>query len=226
MDLFVDLKVLAVGGSQWTAAERQREEKSLWSNDLQTLLDFCGSPQNDAVERVAVITLTVVVIVTLPTYRWKGRVWLDRMLPPWSIYRMLQGTTFLLNMAVMLNAGIRPYDSLASMIKISPPWLKQRLEAARYGVGLGQNLGVALRSAGHDFPDRQAIQYLCILANRGGFSEALVKFSRRWQETSLKQIELAAGLVKNFALIFIGALMILVLLGAYQAQQLIQSMNH
>ena len=42
----------------------------------------------------------------------------------------------------------------------------------------------------------------------------------------LKQIELAAGLVKNFALIFIGALMILVLLGAYQAQQLIQSMNH
>ncbi|KAA5586756.1 type II secretion system protein F, partial [Pseudomonas aeruginosa] len=68
--------------------------------------------------------------------------------------------------------------------------------------------------------------YLCILANRGGFSEAVVKFSRRWQETSLKQIELAAGLVKNFALIFIGALMILVLLGAYQAQQLIQSMNH
>ena len=70
---------------------------------------------------VAVITLTVVVIVTLPTYRWKGRVWLDRTLPPWSIYRMLQGTTFLLNMAVMLNAGIRPYDSLASMIKISRP---------------------------------------------------------------------------------------------------------
>ncbi|MCK2087321.1 hypothetical protein MXC99_03890 [Thauera aromatica] len=52
MDLFVDLKVLAVGGSQWTAAERQREEKSLCGNDLQTLLDFFGDPQNDAVERV------------------------------------------------------------------------------------------------------------------------------------------------------------------------------
>ena len=51
MDLFVDLKVPAVGGSQWTTAERQREEKSLCGNDLQTLLDFCGSPQNDAVER-------------------------------------------------------------------------------------------------------------------------------------------------------------------------------
>ena len=47
----MDLKVPAVGGSQWTTAERQREKKSLCGNDLQTLLDFCGSPQNDAVER-------------------------------------------------------------------------------------------------------------------------------------------------------------------------------
>ena len=51
MDLFVDLKVPAVGGSQWTTTEHQREEKSLCGNDLQTLLDFCGSLQNDAVER-------------------------------------------------------------------------------------------------------------------------------------------------------------------------------
>ena len=28
------------------------EEKSLCDNDLQTLLDFCGSPRTDAVERV------------------------------------------------------------------------------------------------------------------------------------------------------------------------------
>ena len=55
----MDLKVPAVGGSQWTAAERQREEKSLCGNDLQTLLDFCGSPQNDAVERVMGIEPTL-----------------------------------------------------------------------------------------------------------------------------------------------------------------------
>ena len=48
----MDLKVPAVGGSQWTTADRQREEKSLCGNDLQTLLDFCGSPQIDTVERV------------------------------------------------------------------------------------------------------------------------------------------------------------------------------
>lgn len=55
----MDLKVPAVGGSQWTAAERQREEKSLCGNDLQALLDFCGSPQIDAVERVMGIEPTL-----------------------------------------------------------------------------------------------------------------------------------------------------------------------
>ena len=42
-------------GCRWIAVDRGRtskEEKSLCGNDLQTLLDFCGSPQNDAVERV------------------------------------------------------------------------------------------------------------------------------------------------------------------------------
>src|SRR5574338_1236011 len=52
MDLFVDLKAPAVGGSRWNTAERQGEEKSLCANDLHTLLDFCGSPQIDMVERV------------------------------------------------------------------------------------------------------------------------------------------------------------------------------
>ncbi len=37
----------------------QREVKSLCDNDLQTLLDFCGSPQNDAVERVMGIEPTL-----------------------------------------------------------------------------------------------------------------------------------------------------------------------
>ena len=55
----MDLKVPAVGGSQWTTAEHQREEKSLCGNDLQTLLDFCGSPQIDTVERVMGIEPTL-----------------------------------------------------------------------------------------------------------------------------------------------------------------------
>ena len=59
MDLFVDLKVPAVDGSQWTAEERQIGEKSFFSNDLQNFLDFCGSPQNDAVERVMGIEPTL-----------------------------------------------------------------------------------------------------------------------------------------------------------------------
>ncbi|MGA4817159.1 type II secretion system F family protein [Pseudomonas aeruginosa] len=167
---------------------------------------------------VAVITLTVVVIVTLPTYRWKGRVWLDRMLAALVHLPHAPGHHLPAEHGGHAQRRHTPLRQPGQHDQDLPPWLKQRLEAARYGVGLGQNLGVALRSAGHDFPtDRPSST--CASSPTGRMPEALVKFSRRWQETSLKQIELAAGLVKNFALIFIGALMILVLLGAYQAQQ-------
>ncbi|WP_229039890.1 hypothetical protein [Pseudomonas aeruginosa] len=125
----------------------------------------------------------------------------------------------------MLNAGIRPYDSLASMIKISPPWLKQRLKLPATawvwpepGCCPSQRRPRFPRPTGHPVPvhPRQPGR---LLRSAGQVQPPLAG-------DSLKQIELAAGLVKNFALIFIGALMILVLLGAYQAQQLIQSMNH
>lgn len=52
MDTIMDIKVLASGGFPWMTAEHRREEESLCDNDLQTLLDFCGPPQNVALERV------------------------------------------------------------------------------------------------------------------------------------------------------------------------------
>lgn len=159
---------------------------------------------------------------SLPRYTGPGRVLLDR-LPPWSIYRTLQGTTFLLNIAVLLRSGIKPYDGLQMLHRTASPWLRQRIEAARYGVGLGQNLGIALKNAGHEFPDRQAIQFLSILAGRKGFAEAALRFSARWLDTSLKQVTLAADLIRNTSLLMVGATMILVLLGTFEMETMVRA---
>lgn len=171
---------------------------------------------------IGIILLLVTAIWSLPYYTGPGRVALDRM-PPWSIYRTLQGTTFLLNVAVMLRAGIKPYDSLQMLSRTAPPWLKQRIEATRYGVGLGQNLGQALKNAGHEFPDKQAIQFLCVLASRKGFAEAAMRFSSRWLETSLKQVAIAAKLILNISLLLVGSVMVLVLLGSYEMEAIVRA---
>uniref|UniRef100_UPI002FCA1FE9 type II secretion system F family protein n=1 Tax=Devosia sp. TaxID=1871048 RepID=UPI002FCA1FE9 len=171
---------------------------------------------------VGFILLLILIFWSMPYYTGPGRVALDRM-PPWSIYRTLQGTTFLLNVAVMLRAGIKPYDSLQMLSRTANPWLKQRVEAARYGVGLGQNFGQALKNAGHEFPDKQAIQFLCVLAGRKGFAEAAMRFSSRWLENSLKQVAVAASLIRNISLLLVGAMMILTLLGSYEMEAIVRA---
>ena len=71
---------------------------------------------------VGFVLLLILIFWSMPFYTGPGRVALDRM-PPWSIYRTLQGTTFLLNVAVMLRAGIKPYDSLQMLSRTANPRL-------------------------------------------------------------------------------------------------------
>ena len=182
------------------------------------------TPDSGFAIHMGIVALVAVILIfaTLPYYTGRGRVFLDR-LPPWSIYRTLKGTTFLLNVAVMLRAGIKPYDSLQRLSRTANPWLKQRIEATRYGVGLGQNFGQALKNAGHEFPDKQAIQFLSVLASRKGFAEAALRFSDRWLNTSLKQVDAAAGLIRGLSLLLVVAMMILVLLGTYEMEAIVRA---
>ena len=78
------------------------------------------------------------------------RKYLD-MIPPWSIYRMLNGSTFLLNVAVMLRAGIRVQEALIMLSKGGSPWLKHRIQAAIQNINQGANLGLALHKTGYNF---------------------------------------------------------------------------
>ncbi|MDX1725961.1 MAG: type II secretion system F family protein [Pseudomonas sp.] len=194
-----------------------------WTGTAAALYDIATFVTDEGVYALGgCIALLILVFATLPYYTGRGRVFLDR-LPPWSIYRTLQGTTFLLNVAVMLRAGIKPYDSLQRLSRTANPWLKQRIEATRYGVGLGQNFGQALKNAGHEFPDKQAIQFLSVLASRKGFAEAALRFSDRWLNTSLKQVDAAAGLIRGLSLLLVGAMMILVLLGTYEMEAIVRA---
>lgn len=166
---------------------------------------------------IVVVSLLIVSIVTLPFFCGPLRVLLERF-PPWSIYKTLHGSTFLLNISVMLRANINQVEALDTLKLNAKPWLRERLVAARYGVRMGKNFGAALRQAGHDFPDKQAVQFLCVLATRKGFSEAIQRFSQRWLDNSLKRIERYSKSLLIFSSVAIGSLMILVLVGTYSLQ--------
>lgn len=162
----------------------------------------------------SVVLLILTSISTLPYFRGSLRTRLE-VLPPWSIYKALHGSTFLLNIAVMLRANITPLDALDTLKRGANPWLRERLDAAHYGVRMGKNFGEALDLSGYRFPDHEAIQFLIVLSTTHSFSAAVHRYSLRWLDSSLKQVERYAKTLSMVSMVMIGLLMILVLIGTY-----------
>ncbi|WP_251961804.1 type II secretion system F family protein [Pseudomonas sp. Marseille-Q5299] len=136
--------------------------------------------------------------------------------PPWSLYKVLHGSIFLLNMSVMLRTGINQLDALAILNRSAPPWLRERLDAIHYGVSSGKNFGEALKLAGHQFPDAMAIHYLEVLATRRGFAESMERFANRWLEQTLIRVGATSTFLIAMSSVCMGVLMILVVVGIFQ----------
>lgn len=196
-------------------AMKRASDPESWSG-ASALLYHLATYVNDWGLLTLIVAVVVIVLslVSLPYLTGPLRRPLE-VLPPWSIYKSLHGSTFLLNMAVMLRSNINQLEALEILMKGANPWLRERLVAAHYGVRQGKNFGVALQLAGHGFPDPMAIQFLVALSTTGSFATAIHRYSLRWLETSLKQV---AGMTKSLSTvstILIGCLMILVMIGTY-----------
>lgn len=171
-----------------------------------------------------VVTGGILIILTawsMPYLRGPLRIWLDRA-PPWSIYRMLHGATFLLNIAVMIRAGIKLQEALELLGANANPWLRERIDTALYGTRIGGNLGVALYKAGYQFPDQRAVEYLMILASRDGFDQAISRFGDRWLTKSIKKVQRFSRFALGSGVIFVGLLMLLIVSGMGEIQNAIQ----
>jgi type II secretory pathway component PulF len=200
----------------------QLSDPSTWEGVGYSLYVIADVTTNYGAYLVAgTIVLLILIFYSLP--RWKGdlRVYADRA-PIYSTYRMLHGSTFLLNVSVMIRAGIPMHEALVQLAKGAPPWLYQRIAFAAYGTKQGANLGIALHRAGQNFPDKRAVQFLKILATRSGFEEALHNFSREWLETSIRRVEATAKLTLLFSACLMAALMVVVVVGTYDMQMAIE----
>ena len=92
--------------------------------------------------------------------------------------------------------------------------MKERINAALYGVNIGANLGQALYKAGYDFPDKRAVQYLRVISGRDGAEESVERFGDRWMNESVKQLKSLAVVLLGSAILLNGVLMLLVIVGA------------
>ncbi|MBA6068116.1 type II secretion system F family protein [Pseudomonas mosselii] len=166
---------------------------------------------------LSLIVAIVLLVYSLPRWTGRARAYADRM-PFFAMYRMVHGSTFLLNLAVLMRANIAPYQALEMLAEYASPWLKERIKATQYGIRMGSNIGVAFDDAGYNFPDKKAIQFVRILASRDGFDKALNNYAQRWLLEGIKRLQLSARISFILSILFIGSLMGLVVMGTQDMQ--------
>lgn len=133
--------------------------------------------------------------------RWRGnlRVFVDRF-APFSIYRLVVGSGFLLAFSALQSAGVTVEKSLSRLSDLADPWLRERLDGALLGVRSGLNCGEALRNAGYGFPSAEVVDDLCVYAEYRGFGEALKLMADEWMEEGIEQVSAQMKVLNGFSI--------------------------
>jgi len=164
------------------------------------------------------VALVIVFLWSLP--RWKDglRIHADKYIP-YSIYRILHGSTWMISFAALVGAGVRMENALQQLSEGASPWMKTRIHACLRGMRAGANPGDALARSGYGFPDVEIIDDLGVYARLSGFDQALATIGREWIAESVEKIQMMMKVVFGLSVLFVG-LFIALMAGGLIAMEL------
>jgi len=151
--------------------------------------------------------IAVIVTFFVSLNRWDGplRTRLDRY-PPFSIYRIVVGSTWLIGLAAMLEAGMRLDLAMEQLSGMSGKWLKTRIVSTMRGMRAGLGMGDALHRGGYEFPDREIIDDIAVYSSLSGFESSISIIGEEWLTESVAQIQSRMAVLRGVALICVAIL--------------------
>jgi len=170
------------------------------------------------------VIAVILIVLSLPRLGGNLRYRLDRY-PPWSIYRAVLGASFLLNVSVMVRAGVGLLDSIELLSEHANPYMRERLDATIRGVSRGENFGDALLSADYAFPDPEAIGMIRAIAVTEGFDEALTRYADEWLDAVTQRVRATMAVTVIVGILIAGSLTALVAVSFYGIQDTIEQQS-
>ncbi len=152
--------------------------------------------------------LMVWLFMSLPRAKGAWRKPLDRMVPPWSVYRSIVGAGWMLSFAKLAEARYAYEEILQRTAELSAPWLRSRILAIEHWVRRGQRLGDAMRRTGNDFPSRDLVDDIATFNMRPGFEEALDILAKEWVKQTGQTVKGLAFAMTGIGWIITGFVMI------------------
>jgi len=143
--------------------------------------------------------------------------------PPWSLYRMFTGVSWLMSLAALVESGTPIAKAMQSLRQSANPYLRERIDKALMYMKNGDNLGTALKKSNTHFPEDELIGDLEIYSELDNFEEALNSVATEYLEDSITNIKKEAGILNSLALLLVSAVIAWVLLGVFDMQNQVQN---
>jgi type II secretory pathway component PulF len=200
-------------------------DPSTWQGMARSLYVMSQLVQNwMLIVLLGVATVVVAVFTSMPLWRGSVRIFVDRF-APYSIYRLVMGTGFLMSFSALQFAGITVEKSLIRLSDLADPWLRERLDGALLGVKSGLNCGEALRNAGYGFPAPEIIDDLCVYAEYKGFPEALKILADEWMEEGIEQLSIQMKVLNSTTVVLLAVVIGWLVAGFFGIQHEIAAMT-
>lgn len=166
------------------------------------------------------------VFFSLP--RWTGQVRRSAdKLPPYSIYRLVNGSSFLLSMAAMINAGMRIPEALEVSLRNASPWMQERLRRILHHLRSGSDFGESLYRLNMDFPDVETVNDLRTYATLQDFDQAMDRIARANIDETVERITAQSKIMKNIGIILVGLVFAWIAVGLFTLQnQMLQALQN
>lgn len=157
---------------------------------------------------VALFALLVVILGTLPFWTGRLRIMFDNA-PPWSIYRLMNGSVWLFTVATLLRANNSLDFILKDMLDsgVLRPWLRERVQRIRNNYQKDANFGKLLVSLNMNFPDKELVEDLAVYASMPDFHRNMYDIAREWLDEGVERIATQSQLVNSGFLIGILAVL-------------------
>lgn len=137
---------------------------------------------------ISLAMFIALVMWSLPNWVDKSRLSVEKIFP-YNIYRLWQGSAFLLSVASLMSAGVKLDEvSLRRLGRKTSPYLRQRIKAVENQMVAGMNLGEALSRTGYRFPDDEIVDDILVYAKLKGFDQSIHRITIRWIDDLIDNI--------------------------------------
>lgn len=169
---------------------------------------------------VGIIALAIAISISLPRMTGPARPILDKF-PPFSIYKVIQGASFMMSIRGFIAAGVAVPEALRRIKRNGNPYVQSRAQAILAQVNLGRNLGEAMQKTGHKFPDPDINGEISIYAGLDSFSDNLDLLAKEWIEGSVERAQGTSKILGNVVLVMLAGSIAFMALSMFELNDII-----